>query len=110
MTYPGVFLLNVFLLVEHLPRSRSVTAVEEECDSADDEPGGLSVGSHLQSAEELLSVEIEVKGSFDDALRVRIWLTLRYPSQGTDWELEYLRSLASNFIDLGAIECATLEE
>lgn len=84
MAYPVVFLPTVFLLVELLPRSCSVTAVEEERDSADDEPGGLSVGSHLQSAEELLSVEIEVEGSFNDALRIRIWVTLRYPSKGTD--------------------------
>lgn len=76
MTYPVVFLLNVFLLVEGLPRSRSVTAVEEECNSADDEPGGLSVGSELQSAKELLSVEVEVKGSLNDALGIRVWLTL----------------------------------
>ena len=74
-----------------------------------DELYGVEI-SRVNKRVELLSVEIEVKGSFDDALRVRIWLTLRYPSQGTDWELEYLRSLASNFIDLGAIECATLEE
>ena len=33
-----------------------------------------------------------------------------FQSQGTDWQLEYLRSLTSNFVDLGAIECATLEE
>ena len=85
VTYPVIFLLNVFLLVELLPRSRSVAAVEEECNSADDEPGGLSVGGHLQSAEELLSVEIEVEGSLNDALRIRIWLALRYPGKGTDW-------------------------
>lgn len=83
MAYPVMF-LNVFLLVESLPHSCSVTAVEEECNSADDEPRGISVRSHLQSAEELLSVEIEVKGSFNDALGIRIWLTLRYPSKGTD--------------------------
>ena len=84
MAYPVVFLPTVFLLVELLPRSCSVTAVEEECDSADDEPGGLSVGSHLQGAEKLLSVEIEVEGSFNDALRIRIGLTFRYPGKGTD--------------------------
>ena len=65
--------------------SCSVTAIEEECNSADDEPGGVSVESQLQSAEEFLSVEIEVKGSFNDALGIRVWFTLRYPSKGTDW-------------------------
>ena len=89
----------------------SVTAVEEESDTADDVAVRRTVAGHLDRAEKLLSVQVEVERSLNDLL-LRVWIRLVIldPSQIGDWKLDNLRSLASNLVHLDTIEGTTLQE
>ena len=68
------------------------------------------MGGHLQSAQNLLSVQVEVQRSLNCALRVRVWLLIRDPSQGTSGELNDLGGLASNLSHLGPVKGTALQE
>ena len=94
---------------EPWPR-RSVAAVEEQGAARDDVAGGVTVRCHLECAEELLSVQVEVHGSVNRARGVRLGLVGGDPSKLAVWQLDDFASLATNLADLGSIECAALEE
>lgn len=89
----------------------SVAAVEEQSDTADDEAIGRAVARHLESAEELLSVEVEVDRRFDDLiLRVRVLLTVLDPGQVADRKLDDFGGLTSDLVQSGSVESAALQE
>ena len=91
--------------------SSSVAAVEEECDTADDIAICSAVAGHLERAEELLAVQVEVEGRLDDALLgVGVGLIVLDPGQIGDRQLDDLRSFATDLVHLGAVEGAALQE
>ena len=104
--------LNIWQLWELSGRwpSNSVAAIEEEGDSTDDVAGGITLGGHLQSAQNLFSIQVEVQRSLNCTLRVRVWLLIRDPSQSTSGKLDDLGGLASNLSHLSSVKGTALQE
>jgi len=90
--------------------ARSVASVEEERTARDDVAGGVTVRCHLEGAEELLSVQVEVHGSINRAGGVRLRLVGRDPGQLAVGQLNDFASLSANLADLGSIKCTALKE
>ena len=90
---------------------RSVAAVEEESDTADDVAVSRAVAGHLERAEELLSVQVEVERRLHDGLLgVRVRLALLDPGQGGHGKLDDFGCFAPDLVHLGTIEGTTLKE
>ena len=69
--------------------SFSVAAIEEESDAADDVAVRIAIAGHLERAEELLTVKIEVERGLDHALLgVRIRIAILDPGQIGNRELD----------------------
>ena len=90
--------------------SDSITTVEEEGDATDNELVSATVRGHVEGAEELLSIEVEVERSLDGSLLgVRVGIAIRDPGQVADRKVDHLQGLATNLIHSHAIKGATLE-
>lgn len=91
-------------------QSRSVATVQEQGDTRDDEATRVAICCHLERAEELLPVQVEVHGRVNGARGVRLGLVRRNPGQIAIGQLDDFASLATNLADLLPFESATLQE
>merc|ERR1712060_1006798 len=88
----------------HLLIQCSVGASQEQSNTTDNKSGCGSICSHLERAQQLLSIKVKVEWSLNSGLWVGIWLRFGDPGNVADGELDDLRSLASNLIHLSLIK------